>query len=179
MIFDAESRNIEQIKEKKEKNQPFKKNKKMETDKTINVLNKLVEINNDRIEGYQTASSETDEPDLKALFLQFVQISEKCKQELSSEIFSLGGLPTEETKLSGKVYRTWMDIKSAVTGHDRVALLNSCEYGEEQAIGIYEKVINEEMEYLSIEQQTLIRKQYALIESDHTRLKSILEAQEV
>lgn len=33
----------------------------METAKTIDVLNELITINNDRIEGYQTASNETDE----------------------------------------------------------------------------------------------------------------------
>jgi len=151
----------------------------METDKTINVLNKLVGINNDRIEGYQTASGETDEPDLKALFLQFSLISEKCKQELSSEIFRLGGTPTEETKISGKIYRTWMDIKSSVTGNDRISLLNSCEFGEEHAVETYEEVLKDDLEYLSEEQITMVSSQFALIKADHTRLKSILEAQEV
>jgi uncharacterized protein (TIGR02284 family) len=151
----------------------------METDKTINVLNKLVGINNDRIEGYQTASGETDEPDLKALFLQFSLISEKCKQELSSEIFRLGGTPTEETKISGKIYRTWMDIKSSVTGNDRISLLNSCEFGEEHAVETYEEVLKDDLEYLSEEQITMVSSQFALIKTDHTRLKSILEAQEV
>ncbi len=150
----------------------------MEIDKTIDVLNKLVEINNDRIEGYLTASRETDEQDLKSLFQQFAQISEKCKQELSSEIFRLGGTATDGTKISGKFYRTWMDIKSSVTGHDRIALLNSCEYGEEHAIETYEKVLNDDLDYLSIEQQSMVSSQYALIEADHNRLKSILEAQE-
>ena len=151
----------------------------METDKTINVLNKMVGINNDRIEGYQTASGETDEPDLKALFLQFSLISEKCKQELSSEIFRLGGTPTEETKISGKIYRTWMDIKSSVTGNDRISLLNSCEFGEEHAVETYEEVLKDDLEYLSEEQITMVSSQFALIKTDHTRLKSILEAQEV
>jgi len=151
----------------------------METDKTINVLNKMVGINNDRIEGYQTASGETDEPDLKALFLQFSLISEKCKQELSSEIFRLGGTPTEETKISGKIYRTWMDIKSSVTGNDRISLLNSCEFGEEHAVETYEEVLKDDLEYLSEEQITMVSSQFALIKADHTRLKSILEAQEV
>ena len=32
----------------------------MEDKKSINVLNKLIEINNDRIEGYETASKETE-----------------------------------------------------------------------------------------------------------------------
>jgi len=150
----------------------------MESDKTIEVLNKLVEINNDRIEGYQTASRETDEPDLKALFLQFIHISDKCKQELSSEIYRLGGTATEGTKISGKFYRTWMDIKSNVTGHDRLTLLNSCEFGEEHAIETYEKVINEDPEYLNEKQKTMVNSQYALIKGDHNRLKSILYAQE-
>jgi uncharacterized protein (TIGR02284 family) len=151
----------------------------MEIDKTIDVLNKLVEINNDRIEGYQTASKETVDSGLITLFMQFVQISEKCNQELSSEIFRLGGTPTEETKISGKVYRTWMDIKSSINGHDRIALLKSCEFGEENAVETYENVLKDDLEYLNEEQLTMVSSQFALIKADHTRLKSILEAQEV
>ncbi len=39
----------------------------MENEKTIAVLNTLVQINNDRTEGYETALKETDESELKAL----------------------------------------------------------------------------------------------------------------
>jgi hypothetical protein len=42
----------------------------MEKEKTIEVLNTLITINNDRIEGYDTAAKETDEYDLKNLFSQ-------------------------------------------------------------------------------------------------------------
>jgi len=63
----------------------------MEEQKTIDVLNKLVEINNDRIEGYNTAASELEEEDLKTLFSQFAQTSQKCNQDLSREILRLGG----------------------------------------------------------------------------------------
>ena len=154
----------------------------METDKTINVLNKMVGINNDRIEGYQTASGETDEPDLKALFLQFSLISEKCKQELSSEIFRLGGTPTEETKISGKIYRTWMDIKSSVTGNDRISLLNSCnlcKYGKEHTPEKYKEVWKDDLKYLRVEQITPVNSQFALIGADHIRQHSIIKAQKV
>ena len=36
---------------------------KMKEEKTIEVLNTLITINNDRIEGYETAAKETDEQD--------------------------------------------------------------------------------------------------------------------
>ncbi len=48
--------------------------------KAIEVLNSLITINNDRIEGYETASKETEEHDLKTLFAQFISTSRKCKQ---------------------------------------------------------------------------------------------------
>jgi len=69
-----------------------------------------------------------------------------------------------------------MDIKSSVTGHNQISILNSCEYGEEQAIETYENVVNENLEYLSVEQKTMISSQYALIKANYTWLKSIIEA---
>ena len=53
----------------------------MENETTIAVLNTLITINNDRIEGYETASKETEEQDLKTLFAQFSSTSQKCKHE--------------------------------------------------------------------------------------------------
>jgi len=148
----------------------------MDREKTIDALNKLVEINNDRIEGYETASKETEEQDLKSLFSQFAQTSYTCKQELTSEIYKLGGTPTEGTKITGKFFRVWMDVKTALTGKNRKAILNSCEYGEDQAIKTYENVLEDEMEHLSLAQQSLIRTQYTLIKSDHYRVKSMRDA---
>jgi len=49
----------------------------MDNEKTIDVLNTLIQINNDRIEGYETASKETEEHDLKTMFAQFTKTSEK------------------------------------------------------------------------------------------------------
>ena len=47
----------------------------MKTEKSINVLNKLVEINNDRTEGYKTALKEAHEADLKKMFTGFITTS--------------------------------------------------------------------------------------------------------
>lgn len=58
----------------------------MEHEQTLEALNKLVQINNERIEGYHTALKETDENDLKNLFTLFAQTSEKNKADLSAEI---------------------------------------------------------------------------------------------
>jgi uncharacterized protein (TIGR02284 family) len=145
----------------------------MENEKTVAVLNTLITINNDRIEGYETASNETEEQDLKTMFAQFSATSQKCKQELEAEVNKLGGEPAEGTKISGKFFRVWMDVKSALTGKDRKAILNSCEYGEDVAKDTYEKALENEVENLDAEQQSMLKAQHTLLKADHDKVKSM------
>lgn len=145
----------------------------MNTEKSIEVLNNLVEINNDRIEGYETASKETQESDLKLLFSQLIQTSQKCKAELVDEVKKLGGTPIEGTKISGKFFRAWMDVKAALTGKDRARILESCEFGEDVAVATYKKALENDTEVLSIDQKAMINAQHLLIKSDHDKVKSL------
>jgi hypothetical protein len=63
----------------------------MINEKSIAVLNTLIGVNNDRIEGYDTALRETEENDLKTLFSQLIQTSEENKTRLRNEVLSMGG----------------------------------------------------------------------------------------
>lgn len=145
----------------------------MENEKTIEVLNTLIQINNDRFEGYDTAFKETEEKDLKTLLSQFMLTSQKCKQELVEEVTRLGGTPTESTRLTGKFFRVWMDVKAAITGKDRKAILSSCEFGENIAHETYKNVLNDHMQDLRFEQQTMINVQLSLLKTDHDIIKSM------
>ncbi len=142
--------------------------------RSIDLLNGLVEINNDRIAGYQQAIKETNETALKTLFMQMVETSKKCRSELSSEISKMGGDPIEGTAASGKLYRVWMDIRSALTNKDRKAILSSCEYGEDFAVHAYEDTLLSDD--LMIEHEYLLKKQYALIKAEHDKIRSMRDA---
>jgi len=145
----------------------------MNNEKTIEVLNTLVEINNDRIEGYETAVKETDEIDLKSLFARLIHTSLTCKQELIEEIHKMGGMSVTGTRTSGKFFRVWMDVKAAITGKDRRAILDSCEYGEDVAVDTYEKALENNLEYLTPEHQTLLNAQHEMIKADHDTIKEL------
>ncbi|NDP22943.1 MAG: PA2169 family four-helix-bundle protein [Paludibacter sp.] len=148
----------------------------MDFEKTIDVLNNLVEINNDRIEGYDKATNETEEQDLKSMFMQFALTSENCRAELSSEIIRLGSIPTEGTKVSGNFFRVWMDVKAALVGHNRKIILDSCDFGEDNAVSTYEDVLNNDLEYLTPEQVTMISAQFELIKANHQEIKTMRDA---
>ena len=146
----------------------------MEKDKSIGVLNSLITINNDRIQGYETAIEETKDQDLKILFTQFIQTSENCKNDLISAVTKLGGEPDDGTRVDGEIYRVWMDFKALVTGKDRKTILNSCEYGEDVAVKTYERALKDED--LSSEFKNLVSTQYAKIKADHDKVRSLRDA---
>lgn len=148
----------------------------MKNQKSIDALNTLIEINNDRIEGYETASTETEETDLKTLFAQLAETSHECREELVAEVEGLGGTPVEGTKVSGKFFRAWMDVKAALTGKDRKAILNSCEYGEDAAVNTYKKVLEDDAKELTADQRSIVEEQYELILADHDTVKSLRDS---
>jgi len=146
----------------------------MKTEKTIDVLNSLIEINNDRIYGYETASKEVEETDLKMMFSHSTETSLKCKAQLVAEVKNLGGKPTESTTTTGKIYRIWMDVKALVTGKDRKVILDSCVFGEDAAIETYNEALSND-EDLTSGQHMMIAEQLLLIKMDQDNLKKVSE----
>mgnify|MGYP003531666822 FL=1 len=147
----------------------------MENSKNISALNKLIEINNDRVEGYETASKEANETDLKSLFGELAATSHKNLSELRSEVKRLGGTPEEGTRVAGKFFRAWMDVKAAFTGNDRHTILDSCEFGEDKALETYEAVLNDSSD-LTAEQTQLVSQQKTALRADHDRVKALRDA---
>jgi len=148
----------------------------METQKTIDALNELIEINNDRVEGYETATKETQAADLKSLFAELSRTSQDNLSQLRAEVNRLGGKPEEGTRVTGKFFRVWMDVKAALTGDDRGAILNSCEFGEDKALEAYEHVFEHHTDQLSSEQLDMIRKQQTALRADHDRVRALRDA---
>ena len=141
----------------------------------IGSLNNLIQINNDRIQGYLTAAQETDHNDLKSVFSEMMTASQECRRELVQEVTKLGGTPIEGTTTSGKLFRVWMDVKAALTSKDRKAILNSCEFGEDAAVKTYQTEITADAlkgtEYLPI-----VKDQFSKIKSGHDKIRELRDA---
>ena len=148
----------------------------MEIEKTIAAFNSLIVINNDRIEGYKTAEAEAQETDLKMLFLDLMETSVQNRKELVAEVIRLGGTPDEGTRVTGKFFRVWMDVKALLTGNDRKAILDSCEYGEDVALDTYKKVMNQDQQDTSWTEQAMLNKQCTLLQADHDKVKHLRDA---
>jgi len=118
----------------------------METQKNvIEVLNDLIEINNDRVEGYAKAAEAAREnnQDLLSIFDRMKKQSAEYVNQLSNHVMQAGGKPRTGTTISGKLYRGWMDVKNAFTSNDRLSILSSCERGEDAMQSAYKAALTE------------------------------------
>jgi uncharacterized protein (TIGR02284 family) len=147
-------------------------------EKTAEVLNDLVEINNDRVVGYEKAADETNskDADLRALFTGFANESRKYATELSSLVRSLGEEPATDTTKRGKIYRAWMDLKAVVTGSSRKAILDSCEYGEDAAQRAYDRALESDAEFTPDIRQIILNQKENL-KKGHDKVKNMRDKQ--
>ena len=141
-------------------------------DNLVEVLNDLIRINNDRIEGYQRANKEARDidVDLRAIFTRMADESRQYAAELIQEVVKLGGEPAEGTTASGKIYRAWMDVKATFTGHDRESVLASCEFGEDAAQKAYNSALESDAE-MNADIRQLVASQKASLKTSHDVIK--------
>ena len=146
----------------------------------IEVLNDLIQINNDRVTGYDRASKELSaaDVDLKAIFSQMSAQSRKYTTELSAEVGRLGGEPSTSTTASGKIYRAWMDVKAVFTGKDRHAVLESCEYGEDAAQKAYDDALKSDAG-INTDVRQMIANQKSELRTAHDTIKKYRDMHEI
>lgn len=147
----------------------------------IEVLNDLIRINNDRIEGYEKAIDETKDidADLKTLFRRMADQSRQNKAELIQEVQKRGGgADTNSTTNSGKIYRAWMSVKATFTGKDRKSVLGACEFGEDAAQKAYQEALESETTQ-GTEVHQLVVKQKSMLKESHDLIKRHRDMQTV
>ena len=137
------------------------------------VLDDLIKINNDRIEGYEKALKDLkpEDNDLQLVFLKAIDQSRKVRMVLGKEIQTLGEDMPTGTSGSGAIHRAWLELKATFSGHGRHAILASCEYGEDAAQKAYETALKSEHlpEYLS----RIVLEEKAELKEIHDHIKSL------
>ncbi|MCH5715833.1 ferritin-like domain-containing protein [Niabella hibiscisoli] len=149
----------------------------MEHKACIDALNDLIQINNDRIVGYQKGIEELkdgQDADLKSLFNSMIGESTEHKKELEDLVVEYGGSPADGTTTSGKLYRAWMDVKAVFTGGDRETVLNNCEAGEDAAQKAYQMALDDEE--VMPRTKDLIRKQKSALKASHDQIRNLRDA---
>jgi uncharacterized protein (TIGR02284 family) len=144
---------------------------------TQKAVRSLIIINNDRVQGYKDAAEHAEDSDLKTLFSQYSQQSQQFRMELEKFLDDMQDAPdTDDTKVSGKVFRGWMGIKDNVAPNNRKAVLSSCEFGEDAAKRNYEDVLKDYKE-TGDEVYAVINRQFSEIKKAHDKIKAMRDSE--
>lgn len=143
------------------------------TKATIETLNDLVKINNDRIEGYEKATKDLDgdQAELKVLFTSLIGESHQNKMELGTEIEVLGADIEDTTSTSGALHRTWLQVKAAFTKGSTKSVLEECEFGEDAIKKAYKDAL--ELEYLPAYIKDILTKEKTALDAAHDKIKEL------
>lgn len=136
-------------------------------------LNELLYFVNDRIAGYERATAESQDPELRGYYKQLVSQSQQFATVLNAALTRQGGERQTSTTVKGKLYRGLMSALATVTGHDEQALLAANIHGEEWAIKAYEAALDDHT--LSGDVYQAVQRQYAASQQTQRKLEALVK----
>ena len=153
-------------------------------EKVIEILNDLIRIHNDRIEGYEKESHEAQlaDADIRSAFYRMATESRAFVNELHAEVLRLGGAPVTKTTISGKIYLYWLDLQanftSGYTGNDIYGLMSACDAGEAAVQKAYVEALSAGDD-LPDNIQLLLERQQFNLRSDREEIQQLRDEQVV
>ncbi len=142
-------------------------------EKTISVLNDLIETCRDGETGFKNAAEHAEQPALKQLFNSLATQRGSFVSELEVHVSGLGGKPAEQGHIAAVAHRGWMDLKSAVVPSNDKAILEECERGEDFAKKAYTDALKEP---LLADVMPIVTKQAAEVRAAHDKVRDLRNA---
>lgn len=148
----------------------------MEAKATQTGLNALITVLKDGQKGYADAMVDVKDDNLKTLFKKYAAQRASYITELEDQMFKLDLKPddSEGSSIVGAIHHVWIDLKSAVTGHDSHAILAECERGEDVAKKAYETA--GKLEGLPSDLKSIVEKQSAGIKAAHDEIRGLRDS---
>ncbi|WP_158043778.1 ferritin-like domain-containing protein [Skermanella pratensis] len=145
----------------------------MTKDEIVDTLNDLIQITEDSHEGYRKSAEDAQDPDLKMLFNDLSAQRGAMVRDLQKHVAEQGGAPEASGTMLGGAHRFFVDLKSAVMGRDRAAIIQEVERGETEAVRRYEQALDKD---LPTHLASVISQHLARLQSDRDRLAATKQA---
>ena len=147
----------------------------MNNEKSIDILNDLIETSRDGVEGFRKCAEDAHDPQLKEYFQDRAKSCDEAVRTLSEEITNLGGEPDTSGTTKGALHRIWIDFRTAITEKDNLAVLEECERAEDTALEAYQDALKEEMPETL---RSLITQQLEGVKRNHDRVRQLRDEAE-
>lgn len=120
------------------------------------LLNDLLELNRDSVEGFAKAKELAESPALKKICGSAEMERREQVRELEPLVRAEGENPEKSGTARGTLHRTWLAVREALSPNGDEALINEAERGEDEIKEAYMEAMKEQ---LPVEWRGVIEKQ--------------------
>ena len=142
----------------------------------VTTLNSLIATTIDSINGYQESADAVENPQFREMFQELARDRQQALPKLQAAVAQLGGNPEDDGTALAAAHRTFVDLKSAITGRDDKAVINEVERGEDHIKHKYEAALNDTD--LSAECRQVVQEAYESVRRGHDRVRDLKHALE-
>lgn len=140
----------------------------------IAVLNTLIGTLLDSIEGYQKAAENVKNSSYATMFNDRARERQQAVSKLQAAVAQPGGEPEDEATTLGGIHRVFVDLKSAVTGRDDVAIVKEVERGEDYLKDKFEAALKNAQ--LSSTARSAVTEAWSSVKAGHDQMSQLKHA---
>lgn len=136
----------------------------------ISILNELITITKDSEAGFRLAADNIQDEHVKQVLNVKAENCKRCVSDLQQCVSEMDGDPETSGTTLGAIHRSWVNIKSVITGNDPYAILGECERGEDVAKAAYAKALNNDIpDHI----REIIQEKYEEVLKDHDTVRDL------
>ncbi|MCC9602776.1 PA2169 family four-helix-bundle protein [Stieleria sp. JC731] len=140
---------------------------------TLRAANNLVQANIDSAKGFEEIASEVSDKQLSELFRSIGETRRTLIEELQQHIKLSGETPPSDGTWLAALHRSWIDLRSAISGGDPKGILIEAERGEDYIKQAYEDVIKRTA---GSALNAVLLRQYETVKKGHASIRTLREA---
>ncbi|MBX3255057.1 MAG: PA2169 family four-helix-bundle protein [Chitinophagaceae bacterium] len=113
-------------------------------DKSLDLIHKLIEVNKERISGYEKAAEATEaiDADIRSMFMRMALQSRQFIKEIKQHVATLGKVAHDTGALALTIRAAVSDLTTEISSQNRKMLLDFCLYIEQGAKQAYDIILN-------------------------------------
>ncbi len=136
----------------------------------ISELQSIIRLLVDSEKGFTDAASNIENAEIASLFRSFVGERASMATDLQDVLGDSGNEAPTTGTVVGTLHRTWLDLRSAISGQDSYAILSEAERGEDYIKGEYEKALRM---VWGDRIHSILSTQYLQIKTAHDRVRNL------
>ncbi|HEY0625170.1 MAG TPA: PA2169 family four-helix-bundle protein [Allosphingosinicella sp.] len=139
----------------------------------ITVLNSLIEMTLDSVDGYRRSAEEATSSRFSSEFLSRANEREQVVRQLQGEVRRLGGNPEDDGSVLAAAHRAFLTLRDRATGSDDEAVIAEVDHGESYLRGKWETALKDDQ--LSPETRSAITSAWESVRAGQEKWRAVHE----